>query len=166
MTERQKILDRSKCNNPKKYGIDITLTFRYMLCYLITFTVGLILYYVIKVPHSRTLDSFIDSYFSQKIAFDKNMSNNILSIIDASLPDIKTMILIFVSGFTLFCSPALYGLLSYHALSLGFSSIYLLSAMSRGDLLNINFFALVFFLLINSITSSIKVVRCFGGFAL
>ncbi|MEE1357308.1 MAG: hypothetical protein UHG68_07100 [Clostridia bacterium] len=138
--------------------ISASLTIRYALFYVIFFTLGLIGYYVVKLPFSDTLNGYITSYFSYSFELDKSISDNIAKLICVSYSDIRTLFLIFVGGFTMFSSAAIYGLLFYHALSLGFSALYLVNSMSAGLLSGVSFINLVFFLFSNAAVCAVIII--------
>ena len=68
------------------------------------------------------------------------------------------MVYLFVAGFTMFSSMAIYWLLCTQALSLGFSSLYLVNTMAYGVLDGVSFFDLVLFLLSSAAISSLMIL--------
>jgi len=135
-----------------------SLIFKYAVAYLLFYTVGLIGYYVVNLPFSDTLNKYIISYFSYKFDFSSGIEENITKLVCVSYTDIRTCALIFVSGFTMFSSIAIYALLFYHALSLGFSSLYLVNSMASHLLPEVSFFDLVFFLFTNAAICAILIL--------
>ena len=143
------------------------LMIRYAAAYIMLFTLGLIGYYVVKIPQSDKLNGYINTYFSYTYKRELGVCDNLTALFWVSFSDLKTVFLIFVSGFTMFSSIAIYSLLGYHALSLGFSCLYLVNTMSIGSLCDVSFFDLIFFLISNAAISSILIVfssktKCFN----
>lgn len=135
-----------------------SLIFKYALSYLIFYIIGLIGYYVVNLPFSENLNKYITSYYSYTFNVTSGIEANITKLVCVSYADIRTFCLIFVSGFTMFSSIAIYSLLFYHALSLGFSSLYLVNSLSAGLLYNVVFFDLIFFLFSNAAICAILIL--------
>ena len=134
------------------------LLIRYAIVFLIAFLIGLIGYYAVHIPLSDGLNTYITSHFSRTFNFGSGISQNATALTVASYSDMKTLVLIFVAGFTMFSSIAIYWLLSAQAVSLGFSSLYLVNAMSSGKLTQVHFFDLVIFLLSSAALSALMIV--------
>ena len=135
---------------PLSVSYSDSMIFKYAISYLLFYTIGLIGYYVVNLPFSDTLNKYITSYFSYAFSLNDSIEDNITKLICVSYSDIRTFCLIFVGGFTMFSSIAIYALLFYHALSLGFSSLYLVNSLGAGLLYNVVFFDLVLFLFSNA----------------
>ena len=149
---------KNRSNVPYRFSLSEILIIRYAAAYILLFTAGLIGYYIVEVPLSEKLNSYVNSYFSYTFNSSIKLTDNFSALFLVSFSDIKTLALIFVGGFTMFSSIAIYSLLGYHALSLGFSSLYLVNAMSAGVLDDISFFDLILFLLSNAAVSSILII--------
>ncbi len=134
------------------------LVLKFGIAYIVFYTLGLVGYYLVNIPFSETLNKYVISYFSHSFNFERSLMDNATLLIYASYSDVRTLLLVFVAGFTMFSSIAIYGLLFYHALSLGFSSLYLVSSMSAGLLEGVSFFNLVFFLFSNAAIAAILLV--------
>ncbi len=135
-------------------GIIIKSAFIYVAFYCI----GLLGYYLVNIPFSETLNKYIVSYFSGTFNFNASMSDNILYLVYSSYSDIRTLFLIFIAGFTMFSTLAIYGLLFFHAFSLGFSSLYLVNAMTAGLISEVSFLNLIYFLFANAAISAVLIV--------
>ena len=153
---------KNRSNVPYRFSVSEILIIRYAAAYILLFTSGLIGYYIVEVPLSEKLNSYVNSYVNSYFSYTFNSSikltDNFSARLLVSFSDIKTLALIFVGGFTMFSSIAIYSLLGYHALSLGFSSLYLVNAMSAGVLDDISFFDLILFLLSNAAVSAILII--------
>lgn len=147
-------------NNNLSLSNSEKLIIRYTIVFLLSFLLGLIGYYVLKIPSSEGLVKYVDSYFSRSFKIDSSFSHNATLIFATSFQDIKTMAYVFVAGFTMFSSVAIYWILISEALSLGFCSLFLVNTMSEGVLTNASFFDLVLFLITSSAISSIIILYC------
>lgn len=136
------------------------LIIRYTIVFLMSFLVGLIGYYLFRLPSSDGLIKYADGYFTRSFKLDSSISYNSILVFATSFQDIKTMAYVFVAGFTMFSSLAIYWILISEALSLGFSSLFLVNAISQRILLNVGFFDLVFFLITSSAISSLIILYC------
>lgn len=134
------------------------LLIRYASVFIISFIIGLIGYCALKVPLSDKLNACIAEYFSCSFNFGKALSSNCETLFSYSYSDMKTLVLIFIAGFTMFSSVAIYWLLFSQAVSLGFSSLYLVNAMSGGTLNSVSFFDLILFLFLSAALSSIMIL--------
>ena len=140
------------------FDLSTNLILKFGIAYILFYTLGLVGYYLVSVPLSETLNKYVTSYFSCSFNMNNALSDNVSLLVFASWTDLRTIFFIFVCGFTLFSSIAIYGLLFYHALSLGFSSLYLVNCMSAGHLPEVSFFNLIFFLFSNAAVASILIV--------
>ena len=143
-----------KCRIPA----DRLLLIRYATVFIISFILGLSGYCILKVPLSDKLNACISEYFSGSFDFNKELSYNCEKLFSSSYRDMKTLVLIFIAGFTMFSSLAIYWLLFSQAVSLGFSSLYLVNAMSNGGLEAVSFLDLIFFLLLSASLSSLMIL--------
>ena len=134
------------------------LLIRYASVFVVSFIIGLVGYCGLKVPLSERLNAYIDDYFSCSFNFENTLSFNCEKLFSSSYADMKTMVLIFIAGFTMFSSVAIYWLLFSQAVSLGFSSLYLVNAISGDVLLKVNFFDLLIFLLLSAAISSMMIL--------
>ncbi len=150
--------EKQRGNIKRTFNTSERLLIRYAITFVIAFLIGLIGYYAVKIPFSDGLNAYISSHFSRTFDFGQSISYNTTSLVLASYTDMKTLCLLFVAGFTMFSSIAIYWLLSAQAVSLGFSSLYLVNAMSVGQLSQVHFFDLVVFLFSSAALSSLMIV--------
>lgn len=141
-----------------KLSVTEKLIIRYAVFYILFFVIGLICFYLVKLPQTDGLIKYINVYFSCTFSFDKGINENTALLLAISFADIKTMVYLFVAGFTMFSSMAIYWLLCTQALSLGFSSLYLVNTMAYGVLDGVSFFDLVLFLLSSAAISSLMIL--------
>lgn len=144
--------------NRLKLSVEERLLLRYATIFVISFILGLVGYCILKIPLSEKLNDYIVEYFSYSFLSDKDLPFNCSILFAISYSDMKTLVLIFIAGFTMFSSIAIYWLLFSQAVSLGFSSLYLVNAMSEGALGSVSFADLVFFLLFSAAISSIIIL--------
>lgn len=149
---------KSAENRIFKLSVTEKIIIRYAVVYILFFIIGLICFYLVKLPRAEGLIKYINAYFSCTFSFDKSISENTAILFAVSFADIKTMAYIFVAGFTMFSSIAIYWLLSTQALSLGFSSLYLVNSITYGVLDGVSFFDLVLFLLSSAAISSLMIL--------
>ncbi len=142
----------------RKLNFREVLTIRYTSIFVISFILGLLGYYVLRVPLSEQINSYISTYFSAVFDPSESLTYNCTTLFATSFSDMKTFALIFVSGFTMFSSLAIYWLIFTHAVSLGFSSLYLVNAMSSGGLSEIYFSDLILFLFVSAALSSLMIL--------
>ncbi len=144
--------------NEHKEGIFLILLLRYTFVFIIAFILGLVVYYLVNSPKSQMLDGYIVSFFSLVFDPGKDIFDNAALVVFASSFELKTLVYIFVAGFTMFSSVAIYWILCTQACSLGFSSIYLVNSMSSGSLSLVGFHDLILFLLTGAAISSVMLV--------
>ena len=136
------------------------LLIRYTIVFLVSFLFGLIGYYLFRLPSSDGLIKYVNGYFDRSFQPQRSFSQNAVLVFATSFQDIKTMGYVFVAGFTMFSSLAIYWILISEALSLGFCSLFLVNTMSEGALCNVSFFDLIIFLITSSAISSIIILYC------
>lgn len=161
MTDAYDYVQICSVNDLRENNSDSTsslLIFRYALVYLLCFTIGLISYYVFDLPFTETLNGYVNSHFTTTFNTSSTLSNNIGLLITVSYADIRTLALIFVAGFTMFSSVAIYSLLGYHALSVGLSSLYLVNSLTAGKLSGVNFLDVITFLISNAAIASVLII--------
>ena len=135
----------------KRIIIKLTLTF------IVFYLIGLILYYILSISSSETLNSYISNYFSNKINTDLNLNSILPALTLISYSDLKALFLVFLAGFTMFSGIGILCILAFEAVSLGFSSLYLVNAMTYDLLPSVAFSDLIIFLLSNSLIAGILV---------
>ena len=151
--------DKNQIDTGKRIlNLSERLLIRYAITFISAFVIGLIGYYAVKIPYSDKLNAYITSHFSRTFDFGESISHNTTALTLASYSDMKTLCLVFVAGFTMFSSIAIYWLLFSQAVSLGFSSLYLVNAMSMGQLSRVHFIDLVVFLFSSAAISSLMIV--------
>ena len=134
------------------------LIIRYSIIYVLSFIAGLVGYYVFNMPYSDGLIKYINTYFGRTFNFQKNFAENFVVLFAVSFSNIQSMVYIFIAGFTMFSSIAIYYILIGQALSLGFCSLYLTNAISSGILDGVGFFDLVLYLFSSAAISSVILI--------
>ena len=128
---------------------------RYAIVYVLSFIAGLFGYYIFKMPYSDGLIKYINTYFDHSFNFNKSFTENLVVLFAVSFSDIQSMVYIFIAGFTMFSSIAIYFILIGQSLSLGFCSLYLTNAISSGVLDGVGFLDLVLYLFSSAAISSL-----------
>ena len=117
-------------NKPKikllsKRSVFIKLLFTYSLLYSFSFVLGFLLFKNFSFKSNSVFNTHIKEFFSVEFSQYKNISEAAKSLFEISRTDISHLIIILISGFTLFVGTIISILLVFKGVSQGFSLSYL-----------------------------------------
>ncbi len=129
MTEHFKIKNRPKIKLLSRKYIYARLILLYTFAYTMAFGAGCLLFHMLEVKSSATIDARILSYFSADFSDCDDLFEYCGRLLSESRSDITHLVLIFTAGFTMFSTIALAGILMFRGASFGFSVSYLAYAI-------------------------------------
>lgn len=129
MTEHFKINKRPKIKLLSRKYIYARLILLYTFAYTAAFMAGCLLFHMLEIKSSATIDARIFSYFSAGFSDCDDLYDYCGRLLSESRSDITHLILIFTAGFTMFSTIALTGILMFRGASFGFSVSYLAYAI-------------------------------------
>ncbi len=131
--EKGRFFSRLERLNSPNYTY-LKILFRQLAVYLISFAAGILGFYFLKIPFSEKINTYISNHFSYLFEGCDGFTDHFRALMECSLFDIRHIVFIFVSGFTMFSFFACSLACMYRGLSFGFSVGYIVLGVANKEI--------------------------------